>query len=105
MKERGGLLYNFWQDEDHVKGIWRRTTWEEYRKDEPEWELVLDIDALAKEEDKSWVFGGSQFLDYGPGPDEKRKDRVMISLSVGGSDATEVREARRRPTAPSLASA
>lgn len=92
VKERGGLLYNFWQDEDHVKGIWRRTTWEEYRKDEPEWELVLDIDALAKEEDKSWVFGGSQFLDYGPGPDEKRKDRVMISLSVGGSDATEVRE-------------
>ena len=43
----GDWLYNFWQDENHVRGIWRRTTLAEFVKDEPAWETVLDIDALA----------------------------------------------------------
>ena len=28
-----GLYYNFWQDETHVRGIWRRCTLDEYRKE------------------------------------------------------------------------
>ena len=67
VRVRGNFLYNFWQDAEHVKGIWRRTTWEEYKKAEPEWETVLDVDALAKEEGKSWVYKGANFLCYGPG--------------------------------------
>ena len=54
-----GLYYNFWQDETHVRGIWRRCTLEEYRKPDPAWETVLDIDALNEEEGESWVWGGS----------------------------------------------
>lgn len=88
---RGDFLYNFWQDEDHVKGIWRRTTWEEYKKKDPEWETVLDIDALAEKEGKSWVYKGARFLCYGPG-EYRRADRCLISLSEGGTDACEVRE-------------
>ena len=71
-------MYNFWQDDVHVKGIWRRCTLDEYRKGSPEWELVLDLDALSASDGVSWVWGGSTLLDEGP---ETRKDTVMISLS------------------------
>ena len=84
-----GLYYNFWQDETHVKGIWRRCTLDEYRKAAPAWETVLDLDALGAEDGVSWVWGGSTLLNEGPGV---RKDRVMIKLSRGGSDATIARE-------------
>ena len=84
-----GLYYNFWQDEAHVRGIWRRCTLEEFRKAEPAWEVVLDLDALGQADGVSWVWGGSTVLDEGPG---SRKDRVMIALSRGGADATVARE-------------
>eukprot|EP00321_Phaeocystis_globosa_P008677 CAMPEP_0118811840 /NCGR_PEP_ID=MMETSP1162-20130426/1914_1 /TAXON_ID=33656 /ORGANISM="Phaeocystis Sp, Strain CCMP2710" /LENGTH=754 /DNA_ID=CAMNT_0006741511 /DNA_START=1 /DNA_END=2265 /DNA_ORIENTATION=- len=84
-----GLYYNFWQDENHIRGIWRRTTLPEYRKTSPAWETVLDLDALGREEGESWVWKGSVVLDEGP---DVRTDRVMIKLSRGGADATEVRE-------------
>jgi prolyl oligopeptidase len=84
-----GLHYNFWQDEVHVRGIWRRCTLDEFRKPEPVWEPVLDLDALAAADGVSWVWGGTAVLDEGP---DVRKDRVMIRLSPGGSDATVARE-------------
>jgi len=84
-----GLYYNFWQDERHVKGIWRRCSLDEYRKPSPAWETVLDLDALGKAEGVSWVWGGSTILDEGP---HVPKERAMIRLSRGGSDATVARE-------------
>ncbi len=42
----GGELYNFWRDKAHPRGVWRRTSLAEYRKAEPAWEVLLDIDAL-----------------------------------------------------------
>jgi prolyl oligopeptidase len=82
---QGRYLYNFWRDENHVRGIWRRTTLNEYRKAEPQWELVLDLDGLAEAEKENWVWHGAQFLhpDY---------DRALLSLSRGGADAEVVRE-------------
>ena len=47
---RGGLLYNFWQDAANPRGLWRRTTLAEFVKDAPDWELLLDLDALAASE-------------------------------------------------------
>ena len=84
-----GLYYNFWEDETHVRGIWRRCTLDEYRKQEPAWETVLDVDALGEADGVSWVWAGSTVLDEGPGV---RTDRVILSLSRGGSDATVARE-------------
>ena len=55
-------LYNFWQDADHVRGIVRRTTLASYRTDDPDWETVLDVDALAAAEGKSWVYQGMSCL-------------------------------------------
>ena len=82
---RGDYVYNFWRDEEHVRGVWRRATLESYKTDDPEWELLLSIDALAESEDENWVYKGASCLapDY---------DRCMISLSRGGKDAAVRRE-------------
>jgi prolyl oligopeptidase len=82
---RGAWLYNYWRDAEHVRGIWRRTFLDEYMKDEPSWEVVLDLDALAEAENENWVWKGSTCL-----PPEYR--RCMITLSRGGSDAAVERE-------------
>lgn len=83
--QNGKYLYNFWRDADHPRGLWRRTTLAEYRKAEPAWETVLDMDALGKAEKKGWVFHGAEFL--------RPECRLcLVNLSPGGSDAVVVRE-------------
>jgi prolyl oligopeptidase len=82
---RRGQLYNFWQDATHVRGLWRRTSMEEYRKAEPVWETVLDLDALAREEGEDWVWKGCGTLQ----PEQRYG---LVSLSRGGADAVVVRE-------------
>jgi len=81
----GTSVFNFWQDATHVRGIWRRTTLASYKTAAPVWETVLDLDALAKAEGKTWIWKGA---DCRP----KTHDRCMINLSNGGKDAVEVRE-------------
>ncbi len=78
-------LYNFWQDKANPKGVMRRTTLESYRTATPEWEVILDVDALAKAEGKEWVYQGSTCLP-------PAMNRCMIALSDGGEDATILRE-------------
>lgn len=85
VNRRGDHFYNFWQDEHNKRGLLRRTTLNEYRKAQPKWETVLDIDSLAKAENENWVFAG--ITAYGP-----TYTRALISLSRGGADATVVRE-------------
>ena len=82
---RGDWLYNFWQDDAHKRGLWRRTTPAEYRKPEPAWDIVLDLDALAAAEKENWVWHGATCL--GPA-----YERCLLSLSRGGADAVVVRE-------------
>ena len=82
---RKGMLYNFWKDADHLRGIWRRTTLESYRTGNAEWETILDIDALGEKEGRSWVYKGVSCLR----PEERL---CLIELSDGGEDAVEIRE-------------
>jgi prolyl oligopeptidase len=82
---RGAWIYNFWQDAEHVRGVWRRTFLSEFLNEEPAWETVLDLDALAEAEGENWVWSEVGCL----GPDHRR---CMIGLSRGGADATVVRE-------------
>jgi prolyl oligopeptidase len=84
VSEHRGRLYNFWRDAKNRRGLWRRTTLEEYRKPQPAWEIVLDLDALAEAEKENWVWAGAELLPDG--------DRALIRLSRGGADATVVRE-------------
>ena len=81
----GDWLYNYWRDKEHPRGIWRRTTLAEYRKADPHWETVLDVDALGKVEGHKWVFKGAQCLK----PDYQH---CLLSLSPDGGDAVNVRE-------------
>jgi prolyl oligopeptidase len=81
----GDRFYNFWRDAEHPKGVWRRTTLDEYRKPQPAWETVLDVDALAKAEGENWVWHGATVLE----PEDRA---CLVSLSRGGADADVVRE-------------
>ena len=84
-----GQVSNFWQDADHLRGIWRTTSLDDYRTATPQWRTILDIDALGKAEGKSWVFHGADCLE----PEQRR---CLIALSDGGEDATTVRRIRHR---------
>ncbi|MEY7974354.1 prolyl oligopeptidase family protein [Saccharomonospora xinjiangensis] len=85
VRRRGAHLYNFWRDAGHPRGLWRRTTLDSYRTADPEWEILLDIDALAAEESENWVWQGATVLRPG-------FHRCLVELSRGGADATVVRE-------------
>ena len=82
-------FYNFWKDEKHVRGIWRKTTFAEYQKKDPKWTTVLDLDALSEKESENWVWSG---YTLPPGPKTKTPTRAIIELSRGGADATVCRE-------------
>ena len=82
---RADGIDNFWQDANNVRGVWRHTTLDSYRSGAPQWQTVLDIDALSKAEKANWIFKGSDCV----GPAETR---CLVSLSDGGKDAVVVRE-------------
>lgn len=80
-----GWVYNFWQDARHVRGLWRRARLESYVTDTPQWETLIDVDALAAKEGKNWVWRGANCLEP--------EDRLcMVTLSDGGKDAATLRE-------------
>jgi prolyl oligopeptidase len=85
VSKHGVWYYNFWRDEKYVRGLWRRTTLAEFKKAQPAWEAVLDLDELAKNEKENWIWKGYDVL-------YPKHDRCLISLSRGGSDATVTRE-------------
>jgi prolyl oligopeptidase len=81
----GGMIYNKWRDAQHLRGIVRRTTVEDYLSAEPKWETVLDYDALSKQDNQSWVGEELNYLE----PDESL---CLVELSAGGEDAVTIRE-------------
>ena len=81
----GGLLYNLWKDTHNPRGLWRRTTIEEFRKPNPQWEVVLDVDKLAAEENQDWLLNWTQ-------PLAGKHPNTIVGLSRGGSDAVTLRE-------------
>lgn len=85
VRRRGEYLYNFWRDGDNPRGMWRRTSLESYRTDDPDWDVIIDVDALAAADDENWVWAGADVL-------EPSLTLALVSLSRGGSDAVVVRE-------------
>lgn len=86
VSRRGEFLYNYWMDgQEHPRGFWRRTPAEAFLAGAPEWDILLDLDALAREENESWVWEGATVERSG-------ERRALIRLSRGGADATVVRE-------------
>lgn len=85
VRRRGEYLYNYWRDADHPRGLWQRTTLDGYRAEHPDWDVLIDLDALAEADDEKWVWAGADVIE----PDFTR---ALVELSRGGSDATVVRE-------------
>lgn len=85
ISQKGDWLYNFWRDESNPRGVYRRTTLERFASDDPQWETVIDVDALSAQEDIQWVFRG---MDCLPG----QATHCLVELSPGGGDAAVTRE-------------
>lgn len=85
VRRRGEYLYNFWRDAANPRGLWRRTTLDEYRSAETHWDVLIDVDSLAAADGENWVWAGADVIE----PDHTL---ALISLSRGGSDAAIVRE-------------
>ncbi len=85
VSKHGKYYYNFWKDQNAVRGVWRRTSFEEYKKPNPDWETVLDVDKLAADEKANWVWHGASVL-------KPERDRCLVFLSRGGADANVMRE-------------
>ena len=83
--KNGEFYYNFWRDAAHPRGLWRRTTLASYRTNEPDWEILLDLDELGQRENTGWVWAGAELL-Y---PDYRR---ALLELSPDGGDAVAIRE-------------
>jgi prolyl oligopeptidase len=81
----GDKVLNFWQDEQHPRGIWRLSPLTAFAAGKPAWRTLLDIDAMSKADNKKWVFKGATCLS-------PAYVDCMVSLSNGGGDAVEVRE-------------
>lgn len=89
----GDWFYNFWTDAQHPQGLWRRTTWDSYRSEDPQWETLLDLDALSAEEGTTWVWHGASLLRPEQTNDEVPGfSRALLDLSPGGTDADVTRE-------------
>lgn len=82
---RGPWLYNFWTDAAHPRGLWRRTTAQSFASADPQWEILIDLDALAAAEGEDWIWSGAATRP-------RNHDRAMVRLSRGGSDAVVLRE-------------
>ena len=90
---RGSLVDNFWQDQEHERGVFRRTSLQSYRTASPSWETLLDLDAMTKADGVPWAYKGSDCL----APEFRR---CLVNLSRGGADAAEVRELDTASGAP-----
>jgi prolyl oligopeptidase len=85
VRRRGEYLYNFWRDAANPRGLWRRTTLDRYRSDTTDWDVLLDLDELARADDENWVWAGAVVI-------EPEFTRALVNLSRGGADAVVVRE-------------
>ena len=85
VRRRGDYLYNFWRDAANPRGLWRRTTLDSYCTDSIDWDVIVDVDELARADGENWVWAGADVIE----PDHTL---ALISVSRGGSDAGVVRE-------------
>src|ERR1700722_712740 len=83
--KRGTKVFNFWKDAEHPRGLWRATSLDSYRSEKPDWDILLDLDALAAKEGEDWTWSGAATI---PGSHE----RAILMLSRGGADAVVLRE-------------
>ncbi|HEX5279564.1 MAG TPA: prolyl oligopeptidase family serine peptidase [Micropepsaceae bacterium] len=80
----GDVVLNFWQDKEHVRGIWRQTTVTSFESASPQWDILLDVDRLSADEGKNWVYKGAIC--------SADLTRCLLKLSPDGGDTVVLRE-------------
>jgi len=93
--QHGEYLYSILKNEEHPRGLYRRTPLQAFLDGSPQWETELDVDALAKKDDKPWALSavrlGNELPDALTCLPPERTDCLM-QLHLGGGDAVQVRE-------------
>jgi prolyl oligopeptidase len=84
VSRQGEHLYNFFRSARRPHGMWRRTTLDEYAKDQPSWQTLLNVDDLAREEGRNLVYEGANV--------DVASQRALVYFSSGGEDKVELRE-------------
>src|SRR5262249_11742458 len=74
-----------WQDGGRAWGGGRTRTLESFVTDAPDWDVVIDVGALAAKDGEDWVWRGGV-------PLPPAHERAIAYLSCGGADATVLRE-------------
>ena len=82
---KGNWVYNLQKSDDNPRGIYRRTSMEDFVSGKPKWQAVLDVDKLSESEGQKWVFRGMYCLP-------PAHETCLLSLAPGGSDAHVLRE-------------
>ena len=85
VRKHGAYFYNFWKDAAHPRGILRRTTLAQYRRAQPAWETIVDLDQLALVEKENWQWSDMDCL-------EPAARICLMKLTRGGGDTHVVRE-------------
>jgi prolyl oligopeptidase len=83
--QRGNEIYNTWRDEEHPRGLLRKTSAADYLTSSPHWQTVIDFDALGKADHVNWVPKGESCLYPGD-------EYCIVAISDGGEDAISGRE-------------
>ncbi len=81
----GEYLYNFRQDKDHIRGMWRRAPKTEYGKEDIDWDILIDLDDLSEKDGIKWVYKGAT-------PLYPKNEKFLVYLSPGGTDASIIKE-------------
>ncbi|MDK2759418.1 MAG: prolyl oligopeptidase family serine peptidase [Blastomonas fulva] len=78
-----GFMTQYWQDRNSPMGVWRRSPQAAWLAGKPEWQTLIDFDALGQKEGRRWIFGGASCRANG---------HCLVQLSDNGKDAAEIRE-------------
>lgn len=81
----GNDFHNFWQDKEHVRGVWRKTSLDDLIAGAPDWQILLDVDELAETEGTNWIYKDVECVGG-------QSDRCLVELSIGGTDESVYRE-------------
>ena len=82
---QGKYVYNFWTDKQNERGIWRRCLLSDYTQGKLNWETLIDIDKMSKNDNVKWVYKGASGL-------YPAYNKFLVRLSKGGGDAVYIRE-------------
>lgn len=85
LSRRAGHIYTFRQTPQNPRGLWLRLPQDQAPRPDSPWEVVFDVDAHCAATGQVWVWRGAETSAFDPA-------RVLIRLSLEGSDLTRYRE-------------